>query len=71
MKAASRPTSTVIAPPTEAPIASMTAHVAADKALAVIRDSRGTTSGSMAVRAGSKNAVAMTPSVTSTNASQI
>ena len=71
MNAASRPTRTVMAPPTDAPMASITAHVAADKALAVISDSRGTTSGNIADRAGSKKAVAMTPSVTRTNASQI
>jgi len=60
-----------MAPPTDAPIASITAHVAADSALAVIRCSRGTTSGNIALRAGSKKAVAITPSATSTNASQI
>lgn len=52
-------------------MASITAHVAAESALAVIRCSRGTTSGRSAVRAGSKNAVATTPRPTSTNASQM
>src|SRR5258708_39011145 len=58
--ATSRPNAAVTTPPTEAPIASMADHIAADSALAGTSSSADVTFGIVAVRAGSKNADAAT-----------
>src|SRR6266496_2064778 len=55
-----RPATAVTSPPTEAPIASIADHVAADSAFAGSSSSRDVMLGIVAVRAGSKNADALT-----------
>src|SRR5436190_21169779 len=59
-KATFRPASAVTTPPTDAPIASMADHVALDSALAGSSSSAVVKLGIIAVRAGSKNAAALT-----------
>src|SRR3954449_7322834 len=60
--ATSRPNAAVTSPPTDAPIASMADHVAADSALAGSSSSADVMLGIVAVRAGSKKAEAATES---------
>ncbi len=64
--ATSRPNAAVTTPPTEAPMASMADHVAAESALAGSSSWADVMFGIVAVRAGSKNADAATESAITT-----
>src|SRR5262245_27631566 len=66
--ATSRPNAAVTRPPTDAPMASIADHVAADKAFAGSSTSADVTLGIVAVRAGSKNADAATTNAITTYA---
>lgn len=59
-KATFRPATAVTRPPTDAPIASIADHMAADRALAGSSSSADVMLGIVAVRAGSKKADALT-----------
>ena len=66
-----RPATAVTRPPTDAPTASIAAHMAADNALAGINSSADVMFGIVAVRAGSKNADAAIVHAITTYAIQI